>query len=1345
MSINVSQNFTTIRTEGGLLPPDLLGKIFNKQIEGANPESYGLEANDRINEAINRSWNILVGDWSGFQKASKQIGEEDRGTTLTREKWLLLLFHELGFGRLAPAKNIQIDGKTYPISHLWNSTPIHLVGFKIDLDRRTASVAGAATASPHSLVQEFLNRSSEHRWAFLSNGLRLRILRDNSSLTRQAYVEFDLEAMMEGEMYADFVMLWLLCHESRVRAERPENCWLEKWCQQAKEEGTRALDHLRDGVENAIKALGTGFLAQPSNVTLREKLRDGKLDKQDYYRQILRLVYRIIFLLVAEERDLLFKPETAASIKQTYFSYYSVRRLKNLCVKMRGTKHIDFYEGLKLVMNKLGSDEGCPELGLTALGSFLWSTEAINAIYDCKIENSSLLQAIKSLTFRVNDRLFRAIDYRNLGAEELGSIYEALLELHPVLNLEAASFDLNVAAGHERKTTGSYYTHPSLVQCLLDSALNPVLDEAAKKKTPEEAILSLKICDPACGSGHFLIAAAHRVAKRLAAIRTGDAEPSPEATRKALRDVISHCIYGVDINPMSVELCKVSLWMEAMEPGKPLSFLENKIQCGNSLLGTTPALLKKGIPDEAFEPIEGDDKEFCKRLRKRNKDERQGQGTLFDVQLKPWDQLGNLATAMAAIDDAPEETTVDVKAKQKRYEEFIRSSGYLYGRLLADAWCASFVWRKIEDENAPCPVTESVFRSIEKNPHTISKAQQEEIVRLAKEYQFFHWHLAFPDVFQVMFSESKTTNGSRGWKGGFDVVLSNPPWDRVKIEERAWFERRAPHISGAANANQRRKLIDRLLTEQPELMQEFRKALRFASGIAAVLSAPDLFPLGAAGDLNTFSVFADLCSVIIDSRGMTGIIAPTSLITDYTYRGFFSYMMNNNLLRRVIDFSNKKGLFPAVDSNQKFCLLTLGAGQTPPRFSFGLVEPERSREPENAIMITLDDIKLVNPNTETCPAFQSTRDAALIKRLYQNVPILKHEERDQSNEWDLDMWTMFHMANDSSYFIDAEKEQTSVRDSDPLLRLYEGKMIQQFDHRFSHAGKPSKNLGVRGTADHLSDKEKADPDCFAATRYLVPLSEVQKRAHDYKWFIGYREIGGVVANIRTMVASVVPLVAVGNKILLFGVKTLRSLAAGLLANLNSFIFDYILRQKMSGISLSFYIVKQIPALCPASYSQQLPWAESESLEKWTTVRVLELAYTAWDLEYFARDCRWNGPPFYWNKERRFLLCCELDATFFHLYLGAEDDWCKGPQDLVRAFSTPRHAVEYIMETFPIVKRKDEKEYGEYRTKRVILEIYDEMAEAIRTGKPYKTRLDPPPADPRVAHPPKSSVKANLKK
>jgi len=462
---------------------------------------------------------------------------------------------------------------------------------------------------------------------------------------------------MAGQLYADFALLWLVCHQSRVEpppcfppvgGTEGGDCWLERWSKAAADQGVRALDALRSGVQEAIVALGRGFLAQGAahraNAALKARLHSGELSAQDYYRQLLRLVYRLIFLFVAEDRELLLLPGTPDGIQRHYADFYSVRRLRDMAETLRGGPHADLYRGLRLVFTLLR--DGYPALGLPALGSFLFSEQAAPDLDEGDLANNALLEAVRALAFTIEGKVRRAVDYRNLGAEELGSVYESLLELHPQLNADAAAFELDVAAGSERKTTGSYYTPSSLIHCLLDSALEPVVGDrldSVKRggvKHEEEAILSIKVVDPACGSGHFLIAAAHRLARHLARVRTGDDEPAPAELRAALRDVVRHCIHGVDINPMAVELCKVALWMETLDPGKPLSFLDRNIQCGNSLIGATPALLDDGIPNEAFKPITGDDKATCREFKKKNRQQRSGQLSFLAPDLQPWERIG---------------------------------------------------------------------------------------------------------------------------------------------------------------------------------------------------------------------------------------------------------------------------------------------------------------------------------------------------------------------------------------------------------------------------------------------------------------------------------------------------------------------------------------------------------------------------------------------------------------------------------------------------------------------------------------------------------------------------------
>ncbi len=1335
MSTRTLAAFSTIRTEGAMLPSDILVRVASgdKSLGGLGESSYHLAPGEKIGEATNRAWNRLQAAWANFQTSREKLAPGDTGTSLTRERWLLPLFQLLDYGRLQVAEAEEIGGKSYAISHAWQQTPIHLVGCNVDLDRRMQTAAGGVRSSPHSLLQELLNRSSQHLWGIVSNGLRLRLLRDNISLTRQAYVEFDLEAMMAGEAYPDFVLLWLLLHQSRFEAERPEDCQLEKWSQAARTEGVRVLDGLRDGVQRAIEHLGQGFLAHVANTALRENLRSGALDKQDYYRQILRLVYRLLFLFVADDRDLLLTPTADPAAQKRYRDFYATTRLRHLATTRAGSRHHDLYCGLKLVMDKL-SGGGCPELALPALGSFLFSPKALPDLNGCEIANLHLLEAIRSLAVTETGQSRRVVDYKNLGAEELGSVYESLLELHPDLNAEAATFELKVAAGSERKKTGSYYTPTSLISCLLDSALDPVLAEAATQANPEAAILKLKVVDPACGSGHFLIAAAHRIGKRLAAARTGEDEPPPEAQYKALRDVIGHCIYGVDVNPMAVELCKVSLWMEALEPGKPLSFLEHRIQPGNSLLGATPALLQEGIPDDAFAPLEGDTKEACAKWKKVNKSERAAwrkkqEWLGFDA---PWNRLGAFAHGLMALDSLADDSIAAIREKERLYREAVESGDYLDGKFLADAWCAAFVWKK--SSLLESPITEQVFRQIERNPTAFyhdKRAMSDEIKRLAVgQYHFFHWHLAFPDVFRPAQTGGIAENAIAGWDGGFDVVLGNPPWERIKLQEKEWFATRRPDIADAPKAAVRRKMIAALAVEDPQLLSTFQEQLRQIEGEGLFIRCSGRYPLCGRGDLNTYAVFAETNRSLVNATGRVGCIVPLGIALDQTTKEFFQAVVDGEELVSLYSFENEEFLFPAVHHFTKFCLLTLSGRARPQRasdFVFFVRQTAALREDHRHFSLTASDIALLNPNTRNCCTFRSSRDAEITKKIYHNVPILIRDSTPDGNPWCISFLRMFDMANDSRFFLTttdlgesggAKPTLATQIDQGSYLPLYEGKFLWQFNHRFSGYQMGSGERGHRVLPESSAEFLR-DPMAAVTPFYWVDAQQVRSRLPGewgYQWLIGWRNITTAVTE-RTVVAAAIPVVGAGDTCpLLFPMKAGARLSGCLLANLNTIPLDYVSRQKLGGIHLTHTILSQLPVFSPAAFEVSTQWCTFLTRADWLLPRVIELVYTDWSLEPFVRDCGHCCPPFKWDAERRFLLQCEIDAAFFHFYgLG-------------------RLEVEHILDSFNLARDRDAAEFGEYRTKRVILEIYDAMEQAVSSGAQYQTRLDPPPADPRLAHP-----------
>ncbi len=1311
MRIRAGSGFTTIRTEGGLVPAELLARVSagDPELERIDPAAYHLAAGERRNEAVNRSWSRLTGAWATFRTELDALPPGDHATTLTRQRWLLVVFQELGYGQLQTTRAVPADGRSFPVSHLWQHVPIHLVGANVDLDHRTRGVAGAARVSPHGLVQELLNASDDHLWGFVANGRRLRLLRDNASLTRPAFVEFDLEAMFDGQVYTDFVVLWLLAHESRVEGDPPEKCVLEAWIADAARRGTRALDQLRDGVQTAIEALGAGFLAQRDNAALREALRSGSLTTQDYYRQLLRLVYRLLFLFVAEDRDLLLRPDADATTRDRYQRFYSTARLRALAARRRGTAHDDLWAGLRLVIAALGADHGEPALGLPGLGSFLWSQRATPDLDTARCANDALLAALRALTTVRDGNVTRTVDYRNLGSEELGGIYESLLELHPELNVDTASFGLQVAAGNERKTTGSYYTPTSLINELLDSALDPVLADAAAAPDPETAILALTVLDPACGSGHFLIAAAHRIAQRLATVRSGDDEPSPAVVRAALRDVVGHCIHGIDINEMAVELCKVSLWMEAMEPGKPLSFLEHRIVCGNSLLGATPRLLADGIPDTAFKPLTGDDKAVVRNLKARNKAERKGQGVLA---------LGGgvaelarpIADAIAEIDALPDEDLDALHEKERRWAELRLSADAERARLAADAWCAAFVAPKVK--GAPV-ITDGVVRQVAQSPETADPAVLDAVRRLAAQYGFLHLHLAFPDVFTM--PTAIPENPKTGWDGGFDVVLGNPPWEHLELKEQEWFSTRDHEIAEASGA-ERKRLIKGLARTDPDLHAVYLRALHHDDATRHLLAASGRFPLCARGRINSYAVFAEAFRDAVGPRGRCGVILPTGIATDDTTKHYFADTVERRSLVSLFDFENRTPIFPGVHRSYKFCLLTLSGLAAPvdeAEFVFFAYSTADLADPERRFTLSPDDFALINPNTRTCPVFRTRRDAELTKGIYHRVPVLVREGDPDGNPWGVTFRQgLFNMTSDSGLFRTAEQLEalgarldgnTWVKGEERWLPLYEGKMVHHFNHRWSDADGPT-----------LTDTDLADPTRLAQPRYWVAEPDVRavlKHGRE-PWILGWRNITNTT-NERTLVSFGYPVAAANNSMLLIHGPKIRG---HLYATLSAFAVDYVARQKLGGTNFTYNYFRQLPLLAPRSFESRTPWDADATVASWCRPRIAELAYTAWDLVGFADDLGATGPPFCWDPARRVLLRAELDACFFHLYGIERDD------------------VDYIMDTFPIVKRKDEAAHGEYRTKRLILERYDAMAKAAETGEPYQTILDPPPAHDSLRHP-----------
>ncbi len=804
-------------------------------------------------------------------------------------------------------------------------------------------------------------------------------------------------------------------------------------------------------------------------------------------------------------------------------------------------------------------------------------------------------------------------------------------------------------------------------------------------------------------------------------------EPAPEVYRQALRDVIGHCIFGVDIIPMAVELCKINLWLESLEPGKPLSFLDHHIQCGNSLLGTTPALLKLGIPDDAFTPIEGDDKKLCTEYKKQNRDEHRGQKTFFTGGGKPWERMGDFAVSLANLETMEDDSLDAVRSKEDRYAQLVGSADYLSGRFWADAWCAAFVWKKTREFDYA--ITEDVFRRIERNPHDCTPWMRAEIQRLAHQYQFFQWHLAFPQVFRVPTDDGEPDNEQAGWSGGFHIVLGNPPWERIKIQEQEWFADKCPEIVNAPNATARRKLIEALRTDDRDIFDAWTSAKRTSEGESLLVRGAGAFPLCGCGDVNTFAVFAELNKTIAGSNGQVGCIVPTGIATDSTTSQFFHELMTNDRIVSIYDFSNDESLFPAVRGHQHFCLLTLrgtsSAKPSPAKFGFFMTNVAQLADQGRVFHLTYEDVQRINPNTHTLPVFPFEHDAEVAKSVYRSLPVFVRENAPNGNPWCASFMTLFHMANDSHLFRTAEQlveqgyvlcDGRYVLRGDCYLPLFDPKMAQQYNHRaadLSISGHQFRKISKQGA----TAEDSQNPDYAPEPAYWVPKPEVDQRLDKWnrQWLLGFKDVTGVTS-VSLSAFCVIPRVGVGHPFPVIFVEGDAKAHATLLTAFNSLVIEYLLRLKMQGLHVTYFLLKQLPVPHPQRFRESCPWSSAVLIQDWLLPRSLELTYTAWNLSPFACDCGYTGPPFRWDDERRAFIRYELDAAYFHIYGISRDN------------------AVHILDSLDKVRRRDEQRFHEYRTKRVILEIYDAMAEAIRTGRPYQSVLNPPPGPPAAGLP-----------
>ena len=798
----------------------------------------------------------------------------------------------------------------------------------------------------------------------------------------------------------------------------------------------------------------------------------------------------------------------------------------------------------------------------------------------------------------------------------------------------------------------------------------------------------------------------------------------------------------MDYNPDAVELCKVVLWIEGYCAGKPLSFLDAHIRCGNSVVGITDLdTLINGVPKEAFS---AESKEALKAIRDLNKralDDidivKKGKGaglqiTLFDSSFMMTniesEQVG-LADKVREISAMPENTLSESSQKQMCWEELMISPRVECLRRACDIYTYAFYKQftmsdMLTDDldnimgTNPIPYTRTVYQALEEikqkestkaNFQALTDEFKTEVSYIARQQRFFHWCVEFPEVF--------------AYDGGFDVMCGNPPWDKIKVEDKKWFESHGrADIVNAGTAAQRKRAIAELPITDPALYDEYCQAQRDAESMSRFVRFSGRFELTATGDIDLYPMFAELC--LSFSREAWGLVMPTGIALNDPNKAFFAKLTDENRLISLYDFENREALFD-IHRMFKFCLLTAGKQQDMPRDvkgGFYLTRIDHLLDPNRIYTLRTSDFALLNPNTKTCSVFRTAKDASLAAKVYRKCPILI-DEVTGSNPWHARISNMMHMSHDSGDFktyedLSAEGASLSgniftTPQGKVYIPVYEGKMIWFYNHHY--ASWPTG--GERPNAiPNVEVKELSDPSSSILAWYWSPeedvMSKLEKLDNDgnvvwkweHSWLLGYRKISNAT-NERTFVSSIIPLPnGAGDSIIYVMIDNVvhSALVQGMFSSLT---FDYISKQKMGGSNMSNFITKQLPVLS----LEQIP--QDMIIE--IVSRVAKLCYFNHDLDGWAEEL-WeeltpeqraelpqlgDKEPFVYDPEKRAVWQAELDAIFTHLYgLSTEDlRYILDPEDVC--------GEGCINETFRVLKDNEIRQYGEYRTKRLVMDAW----------------------------------------
>ena len=1261
------------------------------------------------------------------------------------------------------------------------------------LDRRSGG-HGEGVA-PSTQMLRYLRRvddltSGGLRWGILTNGARWRLYYQGARSVSEQFFEIDLAAVLDLPGHNDD--LFALSQPERRHGLKLFVLFFRREAFLPGEADSRTL-HLRaleegrfhqERVAANLSDLVFGRVFPELARTIAHEAPDAPLG--EVRDAALIVLYRLLFILYAEDRDLL-------PVRDSRYDDYALRDKVRGDVARRKDRGDTFSETAARYWSAIDDlcraiDVGDPSIGLPPYDGGLFDRERVPLLDRVRLGDRVMADVIDTLSFEPGPEGRRYINYRDLSVQQLGSIYERLLEHEIICDAGEIVVRPNVFA---RKGSGSYYTPDELVGLILEETIGPLvrsrLDafaaeaarlrrsrqaarhklEALKRLDPATKLLGLKVCDPAMGSGHFLVGLVDYLADRVIAAMA-EAEATMEGYVSPLvedidtvrdtvlrnagrqgwtihpeqlddrhvvrRMVLKRCVYGVDKNPMAVELAKVSLWLHTFTVGAPLGFLDHHLRCGDSLFG---AWVRQGV-DRAEEG-----------------------GALF------------LHEPLSRAMQATRSMQVIEMLSDAEIDEAERSAG-VFARIQAltaplDAFLSivhAFEWLNVRSEEDKA-VLQSFFIGAFGDPVDIAagavpenrgpagsprfalllERARELVLRareLAAEERFLNWQVAFPGVW----SDWDSTERS----GGFDAVIGNPPWDRMKLQQVEWFAARRPEIAHARRAVDRKRMIRALRDDGDPLAADFERANERVDSALRVARTSGGYPWLSRGDVNLYSLFVERAMALVGPRGVVGLLTPSGIASDKTAAPFFRSVATEGRLRALYDFENRRtrydlpSFFPDVDSRFKFCAFVAGRSPAagPAHCAFFLQDVVELQDPDRRFALAATDFASVNPNTGTAPIFRTRRDAELTTAIYRRLPVLVDRSGGEEviRTWPVKYATMFHMTNDSGRFRTRE-ELEEQEGAWPIggnrfdsvagewVPLYEGKMVQAFDHRAARIVVNPDNLHRPAQPLPATPEQHRDPDWLPAPQYWVAASACGWPPN-LGWVLGFKEITAPT-NVRTFIAALLPTVGFGNK-----VPILRPEAADcrgreareldepsrpggdsdapvisaprahlteghpdrrewlLAANMNATIFDFVTRQKIQGQTLNLFIVEQLPVVPPERYESVRfgPRTAAEIVR----AAVLELTYTAHDMAPFARDLGYVDeasavrPPFRWDEERRLRLRASLDALFFHLY-GVTD----------------RDDIRYVYSTFPIVERQEIEIHGRYRSRDLCLAYLNALA------------------------------------